>query len=172
MLDREANAKTPLEGGLFYGGEMRKLILSLLLIFLSLQGCASMHDVIQAKQSGSEGTTVVYEVNKEQAWDISKTVFRWEGCDAIEEHKDQNYMLTSSGMNMVSWGTVMGAWVDPVDAVHTQVTVVTKRRVTINIATTLTEGTFHNRFAQAVEIIKLGKTLPSLAPPSKQKDSP
>jgi hypothetical protein len=139
----------------------------ILLVMCISCGCATMHDVVQAKQDGSEGTTRVYEVNKSQAWDIAKTVFRWEGSDAIEEHADKNYMLTSSGMNFVSWGTVMGAWITPVDAKNTRVTVVTKRRVTINIATTLTEGTFHNRFAQAVEIVKLGQSLPQLAPPSK-----
>lgn len=80
-------------------------------------------------------------------------------------------MLTSSGMNLVSWGTVMGAWINPVDTDHTRVTVVTKRRVTINIATTLTEGTFHKRFAQAVEIVKLGKELPELAPPTTQSST-
>ena len=57
-------------------------------------------------------------------------------------------------MNLVSWGAVMGAWIEPVDKESTKVTVVTKRRVTMNIATTLTEGTYHRRFAQAVEIVK------------------
>ena len=29
----------------------------------------------------------VYSVNSDQAWMISKAVFRWEGTDAIKEHK-------------------------------------------------------------------------------------
>jgi hypothetical protein len=58
----------------------------------------------------------------------------------------------------------MGAWIDPVDKNNTRVTVVTKRRIATNIATTLTETTFHKRFAQAVEIISVGKPLPP-APP-------
>jgi len=41
---------------------------------------------------------------------------------------------------------------------------VTKRRVTVNVATTLTETTFHKRFAQAVNIVKQGKPLPAEAP--------
>jgi hypothetical protein len=73
-------------------------------------------------------------------------------------------MLTSSGMNLVSWGAVMGAWIEPVDKDNTKVTVVTKRRVTVNIATTLTESTYHRRFAQAVEIVKKGQSLPRDAP--------
>ena len=47
------------------------------------------------------------ERGEEKAWEISKAVFRWEGSNAIEEHRDQRCMLTSSGMNLVSWGAVM-----------------------------------------------------------------
>jgi hypothetical protein len=79
-----------------------------------------MHDVVAAKESGREGTTQTYRVNEAQAWDIAKTIFRWEGSDAIEEHRDQHYMLTSSGMNLVSYGRVMGAWVEPVDATNSR----------------------------------------------------
>jgi len=125
-------------------------------------GCSSMQDVVTAK---NEGTSETYPVTKEQAWEISKTVFRWEGCDAIEEHRDQGYMLTSSGFNGYSMGTVMGAWVDRVDANHTKVTVVTKRRVKTNMFTTLTETTFQKRFAEAVAIEKRGEPLP-VSPPS------
>lgn len=50
------------------------------------------------------------------------------------------------------------------DKGNTKVTVITKRKIATNIATTLTETTFHRRFAQAVEIIKSGKSLPPLPP--------
>lgn len=134
---------------------------SVLLLVIFVAGCATMSDVVRAKD---EGTSKVYPVNADQAWDIAKTVFRWEGADAIEEHRKEGYMLTSSGMNFVSIGAVMGAWIDPIDQNNTKVTVVTKRRIATNIATTLTETTFHNRFAQAVDIVKAGKPLP-VAPP-------
>ncbi len=150
--------------------KFKKLTILFLTLFpLLFAGCATMNDVVRVKEAGTEGTTKVYPVNVDQAWEISKAVFRWEGSDAIEEHKDQGYMLTSSGMNLVSWGTVMGAWIEPVDADYTKVTVVTKRRVTLNIATTLTEGTYHKRFAQAVEIIKDGQPLPLNPPESGTK---
>jgi hypothetical protein len=51
-----------------------------------------------------------------------------------------------------------------VDKNNTKVTVVTKRRIATNIATTLTETTFHRRFAQAVAIVKAGKPLPATPP--------
>ena len=127
-------------------------------------GCATMGDVVSAKESGSEGTARNYNVGADKAWEIAKTVFRWEGADAIEEHRSENYMLTSSGMNLVSYGTVMGAWVEPIDPMNTKVTVVTKRKVQANLFTTLTEGTFHKRFEQAVMIVKKGEPLPRTPP--------
>jgi len=127
-------------------------------------GCATTNDVIRVKEAGSEGTARVYPVTVDQAWDVATTVFRWEGADAIEEHRAEGYMLTSSGPNLVSWGAVMGAWVERVDDNSTKITVVTKRRISVNIATTLTESTFQRRFAQAVDIIKKGQPLPRVAP--------
>lgn len=146
--------------------KITKKIVSTLFVTLSIavSGCSTMQDVVKVKQSGAEGTTRSYAVSEAQAWEIAKTVFRWEGADAIEEHRDQHYMLTSSGVNLVSWGAVMGAWVEPVKDDETKVTVVTKRRVTMNVATTLTETTFHKRFAQAVNIVRKGQPLPAEAP--------
>lgn len=132
-----------------------------LMCFSMLFGCATMGDVMKSKE---EGTSKVYPVNADNAWEIAKTVFRWEGADAIEEHRSEGYMLTSSGLNFVSAGAVMGAWIDSVDRHNTKVTVVTKRRLATNVATTLTETTFHKRYAQAVDIVKAGKPLPASPP--------
>jgi hypothetical protein len=136
-------------------------LLALVVYVIGVTGCATMGDVVKDK---SAGTSQIYPVTDDQAWDIAKAVFRWEGSDAIEEHRSEGYMLTSSGINLVSYGAVMGAWIEPVDQTQTKVTVVTKRRLAMNVATTLTESTFQKRFAQAVDIIKAGKPLPPVAP--------
>jgi len=136
---------------------------ALVIALLWLAGCQTLGDVLHEKAQGG-GTVQVYPVDTDQAWKIAMTVFRWEGSDAIEEHRAQGYMLTSSGMNFVTAGAVMGAWVEPVGQGQTKVTVVTKRRMATNIATTLTETTFHRRFAQAVGLVKAGQPLP-LTPP-------
>jgi hypothetical protein len=128
-----------------------------------LAGCATMSDVVESKAEG-KGTAEVYPVTADQAWEIPKAVFRWEGADAIEEHRSEGYMLTSSGMNLVSYGAVMGAWIEPVTSGRTRVTVITKRRLSVNVATTMRETTFHKRFAQAVDMVKAGKELPLTAP--------
>jgi hypothetical protein len=140
----------------------------LAIVTLLVSSCATMSDVVKDKD---KGTSVVYPVTTDQAYEIARTVFRWEGCDAIEEHKEQGYMLTSSGMNWVSNGTVMGAWVEAASEGATKVTVVTERRISIDIATTLTETTFHNRFKQAVDIVKSGQPLPALPPTRPSTDS-
>src|SRR5215813_12520081 len=129
---------------------------TLVMAVLGLVGCATLNDVVQEKAQGG-GTSQVYPDNVDQAWKIAMTVFRWEGSDAIEEHRDQGYMLTSSGMNLISAGAVMGAWVEPAGQGQTKVTVITKRRVATNLATTLTETMFQKRFAQAVVLVKAGQ---------------
>lgn len=139
----------------------RAMRLAPLLLLAAAAGCQTLSDVVKAKQ---EGTSKVYPVTADQAWTIAMTVFRWEGADAIEEHRAEGYMLTSSSPGIMTYGTVMGAWIDPITSTQTQVTVVTKRRVITNIITSLTETTFHRRFAQAVEIVQAGKRLP-LTPP-------
>ena len=137
------------------------IVVGVLVFIASITGCATLADVIGKKD---DGTSQVYPVTADQAWEIAKAVFRTEGADAIEEHRDEGYMLTSSGMNLVSWGAVMGAWIEPVADGQTKVTVLTKRRITVNLFTTLTESTFHRRFSQAVRIVKAGNRLPTILP--------
>jgi hypothetical protein len=140
---------------------MKQLLVLVGLIALS--GCATLGDVMQEKSDGG-GTAKVYAVPVDQAWEIARTVLRWEGSDVIEEHRSEGCMLTSFGMNLVSAGTVAGAWIEPSPAGSSRVTVVTTRRVQTNIATVLTEAGFHRRFEQAVEILKREGTLPFKAP--------
>jgi hypothetical protein len=143
----------------------KKIITAIFVMALiSISGCANMNDVVRAKETGKEGVTKTYSVTSDQAWEIAKAVFRWEGSDTIEEHKNEGYMLTSSGLNGYSYGAVMGAWIKPINKGSTEVTVITKRRIQTDIFTTLTEETYHKRFAQAVEITKGGNPLPRVAP--------
>jgi hypothetical protein len=128
-----------------------------------LSGCATMSDVMHAKAAG-EGTSRVYPVGKDDAWKAAVAAFRWGGADSIEEHKDEGFMLTSSGESVGTHGTMMGAWVEPAGPQQSRVTVVTKRRLAINAVTTLTETGFHDKFQQAVAILESGRSLPIEAP--------
>lgn len=140
-----------------------KRILSVILVTVVfsvlLSSCASMSDVLKSK---NDGTSQVYSVNFDQAWEISKTVLRWEDCEQIEEQKDEGYMLTTI-QSLLSGGTLIGVWVESSGS-NANVTVVTKRKSQTQLLTGLSESAFHQRFAQAVDIVKSGKTLPIEAP--------
>jgi hypothetical protein len=125
-------------------------------------GCSSMNDVIAGK---ADGTVQVYPVTADQAWEIAMAVFRWGGCESIEEHRAEGYMLTSTGGGFITSASLMGAWVEPEGESSTKITVVSKRRVATSIASGLSESTFQKRFAQAVDIIKSGGKLPLQPPP-------
>ena len=143
---------------------MKSKIALLLPLLAIVAGCANISDAIKAK---NDGTVNVYPVDFEQAWKIARTVLRWEDAETIEEHKDENYMVTTVGQNFISAGAVVAVWVEPVDNANTKVTIVTKRKMQTNLATGLTESTFHNRYAQGVKIVKDGKPLPTEPPASK-----
>ena len=111
-------------------------------------------------------------MTEDQAWEIAHKVFRWEGSDAIEDDRPNHVMVTSSGVDAISYGTVMACWVEPVGAAQTRVTIVTKRRYQLGLFTTMTESTFHSRFAQAVELVKAGKPLPLQPPTAAEEPEP
>lgn len=132
-----------------------------ILITTILVSCASIGDAIKAK---NDGTVVSYPVSFEDGWKAAKAVLRWEDAETIEEHKDEQYMVTTVGANFVSAGSAIAVWVEPEGDKNSKVTIVSKRKIQTNLATGLTESTFHRRFEQAVQIMKAGKPLPPEAP--------
>jgi hypothetical protein len=97
-------------------------------------------------------------------------VFRWEKTEFIEEHKLQNYMLTEAGKNAVTTGSVMGAFFDSLKSDSTLVTIITKRKDSFSLFTGMTEGGYHKRFRQAVDIFKTQGILPVDAPPYPERN--
>lgn len=134
---------------------------SLVATALLLSGCLTVADVPRYK---SEGVARTYPVTVDEAWTITQAVFRWGGAQAIEEHRAQGYMLTSAGGNLHGHGTVMGAWVEGVDATNTRVLVVMKQRLQSSVVFTITETMFHRRFAETVDSLRAEKPLPQAAP--------
>lgn len=137
------------------------LVAGCVIASMLLAACASTGDVLADK---ANGTSRVYTVDPDRAWKIAQTVLRWEGAEAIEQHRSDNYMLTTIGANLISLGSVVGVWIEPEKKGSTKVTVVTKRKMATNLATGLTETRFHDRFEQAVEYVKAGKPVPEEAP--------
>jgi len=102
-----------------------------------------MHDVLTAHARG-EGTSRVYEAEYDATWKKARAVLQSEGAGPVETH--DGYMLASVDgnnlTNLVTSGAWVGVWVEEEDDHHTRVTVVTKRRVSTQILTTLTEDGF------------------------------
>ncbi len=78
-------------------------------------------------------------------------------------------MVTTIGMNVVSAGAIAAVWIELTGNNETKVTVVTKRKMATNIATGLTEATFHDRFTEAMQFVKLGKSIPIERPRGQAK---
>ncbi len=146
-------------------------------IFLSLislaGGCASRQDlaaeIVKARRIGTAGVTRVYPVDTKQAWEISMAVFRWEKTDAVEEHRDENYVITSTGMEMVLYGSVMGVWIEPADTAASKITIIAKRRVEGDRFTRLDAENFYRKFDQGIKILKEGRKLPIASPLDTEK---
>ena len=133
------------------------LYVFILFFIVVVSACATMTDVLKDKD---EGTAAIYKIDPNTAWDIAKTVLRWEDCETIEENRVSNYMLTTVGQNFISEGSLIGVWVEPVNEDETKITIVSKRKVQTNFATGLTESSFQDSYSKAVEMVKSGKSLP------------
>jgi len=118
-------------------------------------------EVLDAKSEG-RGTERVYPVSADRAWDIARTVFRWEGAAAIEEHRVEGYMLTTLGQR-----TYAGAWVSPRGPEFSAVIVITKSHSPI---TELTEMRFHLDFVDALEYLRAGQPIPVRLPTATEVD--
>lgn len=137
----------------------KTIVVALLVLFLGVTGCATPAHMVETK---NQGTSQVYHVSPNQAWKIAKTVFRWEAFDVIEEEPGKGYIVGRSGNEWVPWTTLTIAWVDRIDRTHTKITVLTKRRA--GFKSGASETSFHQRFAQAVRMVKKGKLLPPVPP--------
>ena len=141
------------------------ILFGFIVSLLIFTGCQSINDVMIAKQNGTDGTSLEYEVTKDDAWNIAKAVLRWRGVEGIEEHKDQNYMVTSTGVSIGTAGTVIGVWIENGSSTNlTKVTVITKRKIATNLITSMTEGGFHTGYKKALAIFKNGKAVPLIEP--------
>jgi hypothetical protein len=138
---------------------------------IACAGCAShtMADVIADKD---QGRAQVYPLSEDDAWRVAVQILRWEGTDAIEQHRDEHLMLTALNLpgsgsapgfaSQPGSGAFIGAWVEPIDARSTKVTCVVRHKNAKPAG--FDEDVFHARFRQALSIIQSGQALPAKAP--------
>lgn len=122
-------------------------ILVILMVGVCLTSCAtSMSDLVKYKEMG-EGTSRVYPITVQKAWEISKKVLDWEGIGAYEDHRSEGYVLIRSGATWFYKETLIGIWVEPVNNIQSKVTVITKSKRDVDTFVGLTERDFHENFA-------------------------
>lgn len=146
-------------------------ILRLILICAWITGCATSSDVLRMKEKG-KGTAKVYPVSADQAWNITALVFHWRGMDTVEENRAKGYVLTKTRESTISWATFAGVWIEPVDADHTKVTVITKKSDPADFFTAFTEPVFHEEFGMEVDKVKQGRSLSLVPPMGRPQSSP
>jgi hypothetical protein len=127
-----------------------------------LSGCfVTRADLLPAKLAGN-GTTRLYPVTENQAWDLAIAASRWEGWGGVlYEHRNENYIDLWSQGNLVPRSAYFGVWIELEDKESTKGTIVIKRalenlvRIELN-PKNFTEESFHARFAHGVAITKKG----------------
>jgi hypothetical protein len=138
-------------------GKLR--VVPVALSFLILTGCANtFSDLVRSKEEG-KGTSRVYKVNVDQAWEIAKRVSQWEGIGEIKESRSEGYMLIKSGADWFHKGTLIGVWIEPVDKDRSKVTVITKSKRSADTFLGISETDFHKSFALFVKGPELGNEI-------------
>ncbi len=125
----------------------RLWVFLVVLSFLIVGGCAnSFSELVRSKEEG-KGTSRVYKVNVDQAWEIAKKVLRWEGADEIRENRSEGYMVIQTGDTWLYKVNMLGVWVEPVDQTQSKVTVIARSKTSVDSFLGLTEKGFHEHFA-------------------------
>ncbi len=126
-------------------------VLLLVWSFLFLWGCANTwSDLARSKEEG-KGTSRVYPVNVDQAWEIAKKVLQWEERGEIKENRVEGYMFIRSGETLFYKVKLLGVWIEPVDQGRSKVTVITKSKTSVDTILGLSETGFHEHFALFVQ---------------------
>jgi hypothetical protein len=124
-----------------------------------LVGCGgSRQDVLQTARSGG-GEVRAYDATMDQIWPAARAALLWNHAAAIEEHRDQGYMLGSAPVTGWSWGATIGMWFEAPSDGRVLVRAVVSRTVATNV-TAQSEGGLLDDVAKAVALERQGRPLP------------
>lgn len=110
-----------------------KILISCFL-FVTLASCLpgariiDKSDLLRAK-SRHKGTSRIYPVNIDQAYEIAKKIFLWVDATSIEEYREENYIFTKFDSNLLSYGSLSAVWVKEIDQDHTNITAISKSEI-------------------------------------------
>lgn len=147
--------------------QTKSLLLSYVFLYIiTLNGCASINEEILTQKAVYR----TYAVTSDQAWEISKAVFRGSGYGVIENRSFNSCLYSEIEENKYTdsitvviyengytpdWGCqgkkiIMGAWIEPLSSSTTNVAFKTSQDYPWKI----TEDAFHEKFSLAVEMEK------------------
>lgn len=107
-----------------------KALLLLIALMPLLGGCNTLGN---AKDSRGDGMARVYPSSHEQVWRVVPRAANDLDLSIAGMYEDEGYILAERGATMMSWGERVAIFVDAIGPASTQVEVVSKRAVAVNI---------------------------------------
>ena len=115
-----------------------------LLLAPASAGCASMSDVVAARDAGA-GVARTDPVPAEIAYSASHPALEAERVDEL--HAYPAHLTAEAGVTAFSWGALVGVFVEPLGPFSTRIIVVVKRKLAVNLFVPFDEDEFHQRLA-------------------------
>ena len=121
---------------------------------LLLASCATASDVVRTHQEGG-GTSRSYTTSLDVAWQAARDVLRGQKPEGFEEHAPEHYVVATfdsddpAAPDGCHGSSLIGVWVEPVDAAHVRVDAVSKL-MRGSFVSCLTEGTFFEQMDHLV----------------------
>jgi hypothetical protein len=112
----------------------------LIALFMLLQGCTTLND---AKKARGEGVRKIYLVNSESAWDASVMTLMMLNLEITDHSKSEGYILARRGVSAFSYGEHVAVFLKPITSNDTEIEVVSKRAVKMNLSAPDWSESFH-----------------------------
>lgn len=135
----------------------RVLALVLAVATLSLMGCTNT--LADARDGRGTGLKQVYTASFDDVWEAIPRAAVESDLSMAGSFKDEGYMLFQRPTTMWSWGERVAVFVEPLEPTRTEVEVVSKRSVKVNVTARDWEPRLHDELARqlAAEPAKPGE---------------
>lgn len=116
--------------------------LAILIMPLMLQACASHDSAIGSKGTG---ISVTYDASYDKTWDASLEAVNETGGSIVSKDKETGKVAASYGVTAFSWGERVALFVKSIGKKQTEVEVVSKRAVAVNVTAADWEPKIHSK---------------------------
>ena len=120
----------------------------LALIGLSLQACAAADS---AKYAKGQGMTQVYAASYDDTWDASIAAVDVTSGTIVEQDKTAGSIVAKYGVTAFSWGERVAVFLKSLGKNQTEVEVVSKRAVGVNVTAANWEDDIHENISKTLK---------------------